>query len=502
MSLRSGGNFAGYRIVRLLGAGGMGKVYLTQHPRLPRQDALKVLPADVSADAAYRARFGREADLASTLWHPNIVGVHDRGEFQGQLWISMDYVDGLDAARLLIKKYPSGMPVELVIKIVTAVASALDYAHDQGLLHRDVKPANIMISNADGSGEQRILLGDFGIARNMDSAANGLTATNMTLGTVAYCAPEQLMGNNPDGRADQYALAATAYHLLTGTHLFPDSNPAAVVGKHLNATPPALAETHRELSGLDPVFAVALAKTPQRRFPRCIDFAVALAAEKSGTNDWLSLAATRPAALASAGPRGAAQPAPSDAATTTGSARGWWGRLSPTRRWTGFALLLIPVAIFGLWIGLAQDRQSASTPTPSSPSSSLVPATGTPAPTHSDVAVPSAPPARTAVPVRFDFGSMQNFVRSYYAQLPAGAEQAWDKLDSHLANENGYQDYLDFWSTVRSVLVLSVSPRDPVSVFAQLQYVYLDGSIATEVRWLSFVSVKGELRIYDSGVVE
>jgi serine/threonine protein kinase len=135
-------------------------------PRLPRQDALKVLSADVSADPEYRARFLREADLASTLYHPHIVGVHDRGEYEGQLWISMDYVDGVDGACLLADRYRAGMPVEEVVRIVTAVGAALDYAHKRGLLHRDVKPANIMLTHLDDDDDgQRILLADFGIAR-------------------------------------------------------------------------------------------------------------------------------------------------------------------------------------------------------------------------------------------------------------------------------------------------------------------------------------------------
>ena len=193
MPLSRGETFAGFTIVRLLGSGGMGEVYLAEHPRLPRRDALKMLPADVSADAEFRARFNREADLAATLYHPHIVGVHDRGEYDGQLWISMDFVDGLDAGRLLASRYPAGMPTDQVVRIVTAVASALDYAHKQGLLHRDVKPANIMLTHLDDDDEQRILLADFGIARNIDDIS-GLTATNMTVGTVAYAAPEQLMG--------------------------------------------------------------------------------------------------------------------------------------------------------------------------------------------------------------------------------------------------------------------------------------------------------------------
>ncbi|WP_082965959.1 serine/threonine-protein kinase [Mycobacterium kubicae] len=275
MPLAAGQTFAGYKIVRLLGSGGMGEVYLAQHPRLPRRDALKLLPRDWSTDADYRARFNREADLASTLWHPHIVGVHDRGEEDGQLWLSMDFVDGVDGARLLADRYPAGMPVEDVARIVNGVASALDYAHKQGLLHRDVKPANIMMTHLDDDGEQRILLTDFGIARNIDDIS-GLTATNMTVGTVAYSAPEQLLGNDLDGRADQYALAATAYHLLTGSQLFPHSNPAVVIGRHLNLQPPALADTRPELGKLDPVLAIGLAKRPVDRFKRCADFAGAL----------------------------------------------------------------------------------------------------------------------------------------------------------------------------------------------------------------------------------
>lgn len=271
--LAEGQIFAGYRIVRLLGAGGMGEVYLAQHPRLPRRDAVKILPAEMSSNAEYRTRFGREADLASTLYHPHIVGVHDRGECDGQLWISMDYVDGLDAYRLMSEQFRTGMPADQVSKIITAVAQALDHAHDRGLLHRDVKPANIMLT----TDEERILLTDFGIARSREDVS-GLTATNFTVGTTHYAAPEQLMSHDLDGRADQYALAATARYLLTGAHLFPHTNPAAVIGSQLTAPPPPLAESRPELARYDAVLAVALAKQPANRFPRCIDFASDLAA--------------------------------------------------------------------------------------------------------------------------------------------------------------------------------------------------------------------------------
>lgn len=276
MPLSHGTKIAGYTIERILGSGGMGEVYLAQHPRLPRRDALKVLRSSISADADYVERFNREADLAAKLWHQHIVGIHDRGKYRGRLWISMDFVDGTDVGLLLRNEYPNGMPADEAFDIVKAVASALDYAHGRGLLHRDVKPANILISDRNHD-ERRILLGDFGVARDLtDSTSGGLTATNMTVGTAAYAAPEQLMGMAVDSRADQYSLAATTYHLLTGSPLFGNSNPAVVIGQHLNASPPALADMRPELARFDAALSRALAKDPNGRFATCMDFARAL----------------------------------------------------------------------------------------------------------------------------------------------------------------------------------------------------------------------------------
>jgi serine/threonine protein kinase, bacterial len=275
MPLASGATFAGYTIVRLLGHGGMSEVYLAQHPRLPRRDALKILSEPTIADSSFRQRFHREAELAATLWHPNIVQVHDRGEFNAQLWIAMDYVQGADAAQLMKDRYPAGMPTREVCAIITAVAGALDYAHGCGLLHRDVKPANILLTDPV-DGERRILLADFGIARYHDDVS-GLTDTNFTVGTVTYAAPEQLMGGQIDARADQYALAATAFHLLTGAPPYQHSNPVAVISRHLTAPLPKLSEWRPELTHLDGVLSRALAKNPDDRFTRCQSFAAALA---------------------------------------------------------------------------------------------------------------------------------------------------------------------------------------------------------------------------------
>ncbi|MDZ4267227.1 MAG: serine/threonine-protein kinase [Mycobacterium sp.] len=274
MPLNNGEEFAGYLIQRLLGTGGMGEVYLAQHPRLPRQDALKILSPTSTADTEFRARFIREAESAATLRHPHIVGVLDRGEHDGRLWISMDYVDGIDAGRLIKESYPSGMPEQDVSEIVTAVADALDFAHEHRLLHRDVKPENILVTASDGR-RRRVLLTDFGIARRIDDVSN-LTDDNVAVGTVSYMAPEQLRGQSLDGRADQYALAATAFHLLTGAPPFQDANRAVVISHHLGTPPPRISMRRPDLAHLDDVLARALAKDPNERYPSCLDFAHAL----------------------------------------------------------------------------------------------------------------------------------------------------------------------------------------------------------------------------------
>lgn len=323
MSLDVGDIFADYTIVKKLGSGGMGEVYLARHPRLPRNDALKLLPTEWTGNAEYRARFEREADLAADLWHPHIVGVHDRGEYHGQLWISMNYVEGTDAAKLLDDRFPAGMPDSEVAEIVTAVADALDYAHDRGLLHRDVKPANILLTTPSNGRSRRVLLADFGIARQRDEVS-GLTATGMTVGSVLYAAPEQLMGEDIDGRADQYALAATAYHLLTGVPVFPHTTPARVISHHLNTPPPALATHRAALMHLDPVISAAMAKEPTERFNSCQAFALALTqriSTSAGQHNATELAVPLPAPKAKGAPQGGTE---KKADRTSQLAPGWY----------------------------------------------------------------------------------------------------------------------------------------------------------------------------------
>ncbi|MFF2082136.1 protein kinase [Nocardia sp. NPDC058176] len=266
--LATGDVFAGYAIERQLGRGGMGSVYLARHPRLPRQTALKVLNPELFADAEMRVRFEREADLAAQLEHPNVVTVYDRGVDEDRLWISMQFVDGVDAAAI-----PRPVPVERALRIIEGTAAALDHAHRNGVLHRDVKPANILLADRDG--EERVLLTDFGIARPRDDVHH-LTQTGTFTATLAYAAPEQLTGAHLDHRADQYSLACTLFALLTGVGPFAAANPVLVIQGHLQSLPPSVRGQRRELpAALDAVLARALAKRPADRFDSCAEFAAA-----------------------------------------------------------------------------------------------------------------------------------------------------------------------------------------------------------------------------------
>jgi len=369
LAVHSGEPFAGYTILRQLGAGGMAEVYLALHPRLPRRDVIKVLAEAVTADREFRERFNREADLAATLWHPHIVGVHDRGEFDGQLWISMDYVAGTDAARLVKERHPHGMPVEEVCAILHAVAGALDYAHDRGLLHRDVKPANILLTHPE-DGERRILLADFGVARHLGDIS-GITETNVAVGTVAYAAPEQLTGAKIDGRADQYALAAAAFHLLAGAPPFRHPNPVAVIGQHLHEAPPRLGDARPELAYLDEVFAKALAKRPDERFERCREFATAV-------GERVDRAAR---AGASGGFAPSRRPGPLGAATAMSR------RFSPRARWATALVCAVLTAVAATWSILYSVQPDS--PPAAAPALAAQPSVPVPG---------AAPPARTGGP--------------------------------------------------------------------------------------------------------
>lgn len=264
-----GAVFAGYQIQGVLGQGGMGTVYLAQHPRLPRQVALKLLNREVSTDPELIRRFEREADVVARLDHPGIVGVLDRGADNGHLWIAMHYIRGTDAATWDASAHPSAMAVRLL----GGVASALDYAHSRGILHRDVKPANILIIEADGFRDAQAVITDFGIAGVIDSTDTKITATGTFTATLAYASPEQLSGETVDHRSDQYSLACTLFALLAGQPPYAATNPGQVVMGHLSKPVPRITATRPDLPGaLDGVLEQAMAKQRDDRFPSCSAF--------------------------------------------------------------------------------------------------------------------------------------------------------------------------------------------------------------------------------------
>ncbi|MFD0362863.1 serine/threonine-protein kinase [Nocardia sp. GCM10030253] len=279
MDFAEGTVFAGYRIERRLGGDGMGTVFLAQHPRLPRKDALKVLSDVHSGDARFRAAFLREAEAAARLQHPNLVAVRDRGEQDGLLWIAMQYVDGVDVAELM-RRDSEGLDVARAVHIIGEAARGLDEIHRAGLLHRDLKPASILVA-AQSDGPDRVLVTGFGIARSADDSTT--LAAGGTTATLAYAAPEQISGDPTDDRADVYGLGCTLYQMLTGSVPYPRDSPGAVMFAQLNEPPPRPSlENSKVPAGFDAVIAKALAKDPADRYPSCGALGAAAAAALHG----------------------------------------------------------------------------------------------------------------------------------------------------------------------------------------------------------------------------
>ncbi|UGT43685.1 protein kinase [Nocardia yamanashiensis] len=266
--LLHGNVLAGYTIERLLGVGGMGAVYLARDPRSDRSVALKVFNDAFAAREQGRTAFAREAGLLAGLDHPNIVGVADHsGSGDEQLWIAMEFIDGIDAARLIVDG--GALPPERAVELITQAADGLAHAHTAGVVHRDVKPANLLVEPSD-SGDERVLVTDFGIARALGETA---TAGNMTA-TFAYAAPERFQDAPIDERADVYSLGCTLFEFLTGQPPFPRNDPAAVMMAHLFEPAPPVSAIRPELpAALDAVLATALAKDPAERYADCRAFA-------------------------------------------------------------------------------------------------------------------------------------------------------------------------------------------------------------------------------------
>jgi serine/threonine-protein kinase len=261
---RIGTELAGYRIEALLAEGGMGVVYLAEDARLGRKVALKLLRPELADDPRFAQRFLAETHRAAAIEHASIVPVHEAGEADGTLYLAMRYVRGSDLAGLLARE--QRLVPARSLALLQGVAAALDAAHARGLVHRDVKPSNILVGEETGG--EHAYLTDFGLAK--DVAAASLTASGQFLGTVDYVASEQIQGEPVDGRADVYSLAAVLFECLAGQPPFRRETPVATIWAHVQDAPPSLSALRPELPlELDAVLARALAKSPEERFQRC-----------------------------------------------------------------------------------------------------------------------------------------------------------------------------------------------------------------------------------------
>jgi serine/threonine protein kinase len=269
--LEPGTLFAGYRIEEMLDRGGMGVVYKASDPDLDRTVALKIIAPEHTRNPDAVARFKAEARLAASLEHPNIVPIHRGGEIDGVLYLAMRFVPGTNL-RQLVDRGP--LELDRIQRVTSSVASALDAAHERGLVHRDVKPANILIS---GEGErEQVYLTDFGLTKRLGSAGS-LTRSGAWVGTPDYVAPEQIQGGSVDGRADIYSLGCVVYEMLTGSVAFPRDNDLAKLWAHVSDQPPSPSLKRPELvKAFDEVVARATAKDPDDRYSKASEVAAAV----------------------------------------------------------------------------------------------------------------------------------------------------------------------------------------------------------------------------------
>lgn len=352
--LTSGSTIAGYRIERVLGQGQMGTVFLARSPDLPRYESLKVLNKQLSEDVDFQNRFLREADVVAQLNHPNIVTVYRRGRDDGHLWIAMEYVPGTDADTALQN---GQMTPTRAVHVIEEIAKALDYAHQRHIVHRDVKPANFLLSG-DAGPDERVLLGDFGVARFRGQ--NEISVAGSVFATVAYAAPEVLAGRPSDGRADLYSLGCSLFRLLTGRTPYPSGPAAAVIEAHLTQPPPRVTDLVPGLPpAIDNVIATAMAKDPARRYQSARELADA-AARALGLKSHM-------AAPISVSPRESTRPITEIAAKTSALRR------KPLLLALGAgAVVLVAALIAGLSLGGSSDDGGGTDASKAAPAQPLV----------------------------------------------------------------------------------------------------------------------------------
>jgi hypothetical protein len=312
-TLAAGDQIAGYQLGEQIGTGGMAVVYRALDLRLGRQVALKVLSPRLAEDDAFRQRFIRESRAAAGVDHPHIVPVFEAGETDGVLFIAMRYVSAGDVRKLI--QTEGTLPPSRASAIASQAASALDAAHAHGLVHRDVKPGNILLDSVGG--RDHVYLADFGLSKH-SLAATTLTAAGQFMGTLDYVSPEQIQGHPADGRADQYALACTVVEMLSGTPPYKRDESMALLWAQLEAPPPVLTDLRPDLPPeLNRVMSTALAKSPDDRYPTCAAFAAALAVACEA----------KPVVLRE--PTATAAALPDDAETPPAGTAGWSGQTRP-----------------------------------------------------------------------------------------------------------------------------------------------------------------------------
>src|SRR3954451_9239655 len=268
MEISAGTEIGGYRIVNLLGQGGMGVVYLADNLRNGQRVALKLLTPDLARSSGFRERFSREANYASSLRHPNVLEVYDAGEQDGVLYIAMQYVEGEDLKALLSRE--GRLDGRRTVGILGQVASAVDAAPSTGLMHRDIKPGSVMIAAGQ---PEHCFLTDFGLSKSPSADAIALTAQGEVVGTIDYTAPELVLGKDADSRLDVYSLGCLFYECLAGQPPFPKERDVEVLYAHIQDPPPRVSAVRPDLPpALDDVIVKAMAKKPEDRFPTCSAF--------------------------------------------------------------------------------------------------------------------------------------------------------------------------------------------------------------------------------------
>jgi hypothetical protein len=275
--IRTGVVLAGFSVKSVIGQGAMGTVYLAEGGETGGEVALKLLNRELTEDGRFRQRFMREAEIAASLDHPHVIPILTFGEEDGRLYLAMPHVDGSDLRDLLSRE--GALEPARTLHLLEQVAAALDAAHAAGLVHRDVKPANILVAGEPG--EEYAYVCDFGLARHLSSVSS-LTGDRGFVGTIDYVPPEQIAGGSIDRRADVYSLGCVLYECLTGERPFERETELALVYAHLNEPPPRVSQLRAELPAVDGVVATALAKEPDERYGSCGELVAAFGAALAG----------------------------------------------------------------------------------------------------------------------------------------------------------------------------------------------------------------------------